>query len=94
MCRKIKACEDKHFHSLRHTYAVRSLLRGVSIYDVKLAMGHASVTTTEVYSNMNLMRVAYDFPSLQIELKNNKRDTDMRDTITIPSVFMQNRLPN
>ena len=57
-------------------------------------MGHASVTTTEVYSNMNLKRVAYDFPSLQIELKNNKRDTDMRDTITNPSVFMQNRLPN
>ena len=34
-------------------------------------MGHASVTTTEVYSNMNLKRVAQDFPSL-IDKKRNK----------------------
>ena len=27
-------------------------------------MGHSSVTTTEVYSNMNLKRVSQDFPTL------------------------------
>mgnify|MGYP005654369789 FL=1 len=27
-------------------------------------MGHSSVTTTEVYSNMNLKRVAQDFPTI------------------------------
>ena len=53
-----------HFHSLRHTFAVRRLLMGLPIYDVKLLLGHASVTTTEQYSNMNLKRVAQDFPGL------------------------------
>ena len=71
------ANEAKHFHSLRHTYAVRSLIKGVSIYEIKLLMGHASVTTTEVYSNMNLKRVAQDFPTL---VEHEKVDTDMVDT--------------
>ncbi len=59
-----QAAESKHFHSLRHTFAVRKLIQNVSIYTLKLLMGHASVTTTEVYSNMNLKRVAQDFPTL------------------------------
>ena len=61
---KIEANKDKHFHSLRHTFAVRSLLKGVPIYEVQKLLGHSSVTTTEAYSNMNLKRVAQDFPSL------------------------------
>ena len=62
--RSIGADEGKHFHSLRHTFAVRRLIQGTSIYDLKLLMGHSSVTTTEVYSNMNLTRVAQDFPTI------------------------------
>ena len=66
-----------HFHSLRHTYAVRQLLIGRPIYDVKLHLGHASVTTTEQYSNMNLKRVAQDFPSL------------VRSSASIPKMAME-----
>ena len=62
--RSIGSDEGKHFHSLRHTFAVRRLIQGTSIYDLKLLMGHSSVTTTEVYSNMNLKRVAQDFPTI------------------------------
>ena len=62
--REIGSKDTKHFHSLRHTFAVRMLLVNTSIYDVKLMMGHSSVTTTEQYSNMNLKRVAQDFPTL------------------------------
>jgi integrase len=62
--RNIGSKDTKHFHSLRHTFAVRMLLKNTSIYDVKLMMGHSSVTTTEQYSNMNLKRVAQDFPTL------------------------------
>ena len=62
--RIIGADEGKHFHSLRHTFAVRRLIQGTSIYDLKLLMGHSSVTTTEVYSNMNLKRVSQDFPTI------------------------------
>ena len=62
--RYIGVSTNIHFHSLRHTFAVRNLVMGVPIYDVKLMMGHSSVTTTERYSNMNLKRVAQDFPAL------------------------------
>jgi len=62
--RCIGADESKHFHSLRHTFAVRRLIQGTSIYELKLLMGHSSVTTTEVYSNMNLKRVSQDFPTI------------------------------
>jgi site-specific recombinase XerD len=62
--RSINADESKHFHSLRHTFAVRRLIQGTSIYELKLLMGHSSVTTTEVYSNMNLKRISQDFPTI------------------------------
>ena len=82
--RDIGADEKKNFHSLRHTFAVRSLIKGVSIYELKLLMGHSSVTTTEWYGNMNLKRVSQDFPTLasknQEEVTLVKRDTVLRDT--------------
>ena len=58
-----------------------------SIYDVKLMMGHASVTTTEQYTRMNLKRVAQDFPILVNSLEKEKRDTDLRDTKGSYEVF-------
>ena len=61
----VGAHKNKRFHSLRHTFAVKSLIKGMAIYDLKLILGHSSVTTTEVYANMNLKRVAQDFPSLK-----------------------------
>ena len=41
------------------------IVNDLRLYDVKLHLGHASVTTTEQYSNMNLKRVAQDFPDLK-----------------------------
>jgi site-specific recombinase XerD len=90
--RSIGADERKHFHSLRHTFAVRRLIQGTSIYELKLLMGHSSVTTTEVYSNMNLKRVAQDFPTIVSfyvnDAKIGKKDTYLKDTITLPMAYM------
>jgi site-specific recombinase XerD len=87
--RCIAADERKHFHSLRHTFAVRSLIQGTSIYELKLLMGHSSVTTTEVYSNMNLKRVAQDFPTIVTSYVNDakigKWDTGKWDTSSLPA---------
>ena len=90
--RCIGADERKHFHSLRHTFAVRSLIQGTSIYELKLLMGHSSVTTTEIYSNMNLKRVAQDFPTIVSsfinEEKNGKTNTLITNTTTLPMTYM------
>ena len=90
--RSIGADESKHFHSLRHTFAVRRLIQGTSIYDLKLLMGHSSVTTTEVYSNMNLKRVSQDFPTIVSkyvnEVKIREMDTDLMDTVALPMTYL------
>ena len=90
--REIGADDSKHFHSLRHTYAVRKLIQGVSIYTLKLLMGHKSVTTTEVYSEMNLKRVAQDFPTLvqnyPKKVKSVDGDTLLGDTISLPMTYI------
>jgi site-specific recombinase XerD len=90
--RSIGADESKHFHSLRHTFAVRRLIQGTPIYGLKLLMGHSSVTTTEVYSKMNLKRVAQDFPTIVTsyvnEPKNGKWDTEKWDTIALPMAYV------
>ena len=90
--RSIGADESKHFHSLRHTFAVRRLIQGTSIYDLKLLMGHKSVTTTEVYCNMNLKRVAQDFPTIVSryvnEAKIGEEDTKMEDIVALTMPYI------
>jgi len=88
------ACKEagitgRKFHSLRHTFAVRCYLQTKDIYEVAKRLGHASVTTTEIYANFNLKRLAQDFPDLVIS-KNplempemHNRDTDMGDTVYV-----------
>ena len=53
--------KKKHLHCLRHTFAVRQLISG-TIYEVKLLLGHRSITTTEIYANMNLSVLLTIFP--------------------------------
>lgn len=55
---------DRHLHHLRHTAAVRTYLRTRDIYEVARMLGHASVTTTEVYARFNIKRLEQDFPDL------------------------------
>ena len=90
--REIGADESKVFHSLRHTYAVRKLINGTSIYKLKLLMGHSSVTTTEVYANMNLKRVSQDFPTIVSSYVNDAKtgnlDTELLDIARLPMTYM------
>ena len=91
--REVDGKETKyHLHCLRHTFAVRRLIQGASIYELKLLMGHSSVTTTKVYSNMNLKRVAQDFPTIVTSYVNDAKIgnlyTDSLYTTVIPTTYM------
>ncbi len=86
-CCKLVGIKDKHFHHIRHTYAVRRYLEVRDIYQVAKELGHSSVTTTEIYAKFNLSRLEQDFPSFvgstKKEIKGKEfgiRDTDFRDT--------------
>jgi len=52
------------FHDLRHTAALRAYLKTRDIYAVARLLGHASVTTTQIYTNFDLKRLEQDFPDL------------------------------
>jgi site-specific recombinase XerD len=46
--------ERLHLHSLRHTCASWLVDSGVSLYVVQNILGHASITTTQIYSHLSL----------------------------------------
>lgn len=46
--------KDLHFHSLRHSAASHLVQNGVSIYTIKEILGHSSITTTQIYSHVDL----------------------------------------
>lgn len=47
-----KRLERLGFHSLRHTFASRLVLAGVSLYKVKELLNHHSITMTERYAHL------------------------------------------
>lgn len=42
-----------HFHSIRHSFASNLAQKGVSLYVIKSLLGHASVSTTEIYAHLD-----------------------------------------
>lgn len=53
-CRTAGIDKSIHFHSLRHSFASHLIQQGVSIYTIKELLGHSSISTTEIYSHLNI----------------------------------------
>ncbi len=53
-CRAAGMDKAIHFHSLRHSFASNLVQQGVSLYTIKELLGHSSITTTEIYSHLNM----------------------------------------
>ncbi len=43
-----------HFHTLRHSFASSLAQKGVPLYTIKELLGHSSISTTEIYSHLNI----------------------------------------
>ena len=60
-----RGCGKKtKFHYLRHTFAVIEWKKTGDIYLVSKKLGHSFVTTTEIYTKLELCQIREDFPSL------------------------------
>jgi site-specific recombinase XerD len=97
--------ESKHLHSLRHTYAVRQRVMGVPLATIQAHLGHRSITTTEIYTLIDLKKLRRHFPTLiskyteeQIKAekvsKTSIRDTDLRDTHQYQQLFIEKKIVN
>lgn len=42
-----------HFHSLRHSFAVRCMERGIPLNQIQVLLGHESISTTSIYLKIN-----------------------------------------
>ena len=51
--------KDVRMHDLRHSFASALVNNGLSIYDVKELLGHASITTTQRYAHLSQDRLAH-----------------------------------
>ncbi len=53
-CKAAGLEKEIHFHSLRHSFASNLAQKGVPLYTIKELLGHSSITTTEIYSHLNM----------------------------------------
>ncbi len=53
-CKAAGLDEAIHFHSLRHSFASNLVQKGVPLYTIKELLGHSSISTTEIYSHLNM----------------------------------------
>jgi integrase len=52
-CRRAVGLADVRIHDLRHSFASALINNGMTIYDVKEALGHANIVTTQRYSHLS-----------------------------------------
>lgn len=64
ICRMVAIEKKVSFHTARHTNATLLLYNGANITTVQKLLGHKSVRTTEIYSNIMDMTVVRDLESM------------------------------
>ena len=93
-CKKVGIDESVHFHTLRHSFASHLAQKGVSLYVIKELLGHSSVSTTEIYSHLNMesLREAVDKLNgdglMQVKAEKQSSKLKIDKTVNVLSSFL------
>ncbi len=70
-----KATIDKNItpHSIRHSFATHLLQEGAGIREIQELLGHENISTTQIYSHLNIKKLKKDYKKFHPRAKN---DTD------------------
>ncbi len=68
ICQKISVASEIKFtpHMLRHTFGRLCVEAGISIYEIKIMMGHTSTSTTEIYLSISTQALKNNFGKAQL----------------------------
>ena len=99
--RKCGVDESKHFHSLRHTFAVRQVVKGTPMAMIQSMMGHRSISTTEIYAEFELKKLKRHFPMLLDYFQEDRKQSKKTEGIALSGianesfrVITEGKLPN
>ena len=89
-------CQRLSYHMARHTFGTMSLSSGIPIESIAKMMGHASISSTQVYAQVTDSKISEDMDRLIARYKAKDKNTvniDVEaatDTKTIPLVVNSN----
>ena len=53
-----------HFHSLRHSFAIKCMNKGIPLNQIQVLLGHESIATTSVYLKINPQEALQSYENL------------------------------
>ena len=72
-----------HFHSLRHSFASNLVQRGVPLYTIKELLGHSSISTTEIYSHLNMETLREAIAKLDVQSSKDEKIDIAKNDVNI-----------
>ena len=77
-----KACGIRQrlsFHMARHTFGTMSLSAGIPIESIAKMMGHASISSTQVYAQVTDKKISEDMDRLIAKQSAKEKETSERE---------------
>ena len=86
-------CQRLSFHMARHTFGTMSLSAGIPIESIAKMMGHASISSTQVYAQVTDKKISEDMDRLIAKHQEKNKEDDkvtVKETITIGTMAIAN----